>query len=365
MTAPHRHQHHHQQHHHHRRRRATSGIALLGVGLLVTAACSTIGQQTPATGDAEGSALTVVTHDSFALSDELLAEFEESTGHEITWVAPGDGGALVNQLVLTKDAPLGDVVFGVDNTFAARAVAEDVFVPYTSPAADDLPAPFGDALTPVDFGDVCINIDHEWFAEQDLTEPVTLADLTEPAYADQLVVTNPATSSPGLAFLLATISAFGDDWQDYWRDLVDNGLEVADGWSDAYYVDFSGSEGEGPRPLALSYSSSPAAEAAGAEDAPTGALLETCFRQTEFAGVLAGAENPDGAQAFVDFLLSPEVQADIPGTMYVYPVRDDVELPADWARHAPAAEEPHELAPEEIAEERDAWLEQWTELVTG
>ncbi|QDB80491.1 thiamine ABC transporter substrate-binding protein [Georgenia wutianyii] len=331
------------------------------------AAVLTLGACSATTG-ADGQqedVLRVVTHDSFHLSDGLLADFEEATGYTVELIAPGDGGALVNQLVLTRDNPLGDVVFGIDNSFAARAVEEGVLAPYRSPDAAE--TAFDDALTAVDYGDVCVNIDRAWFAEEGLAEPRTLADLADPAYADLLVVTNPATSSPGLAFLLATVAEFGEDgWEDYWRDLTANGVRVVEGWSDAYYVDFSGSEGAGPRPLALSYSSSPAAEVPGDGSAPgTGALLETCFRQTEYAGVLSGARNVEGAQAFVDFLLSPQVQADIPGSMYMYPVQEGVELPAEWAEHAPASEEPLDLAPEDITENRDRWVETWTEIVVG
>lgn len=331
---------------------------------LALGACSATGGD-PTDPEGDGRTLRVVTHDSFHLDEELLADFEERTGYTIEHVTPGDAGALVNQLVLTRDNPLGDVVYGIDNSFAARAVEEGVLEPYRSPAAVE--TAFDDALTAVDFGDVCINIDHQWFAEQGVPEPQTLEDLTDPTYRDLLVVTNPATSSPGLSFLLATIGAFGEDgWQDYWRDLVANGVRVVEGWSDAYYVDFSGSEGAGPRPLALSYSSSPAAEVPEDGSAPrTGALLDTCFRQTEYAGVLAGAENVDGAREFIDFLLSPQVQADIPGSMYMYPVLEGIELPQEWAEHAPVAEQPHDVDPAAISENRDRWIETWTEIVIG
>ncbi len=342
----------------HRARRA---LVPALVATLALGACS-------ATGDLGGEGddvLRVVTHDSFAVSEELLADFEERTGYTIEHITPGDAGALVNQLVLTRDNPLGDVVYGIDNSFAARAAEEGVLDPYSSPAA--VQSAFDDRLTAIDFGDVCVNIDHEWFAEHELPEPQTLADLTDPAYADLLVVTNPATSSPGLAFLLATVGAFGEDgWEDYWRDLTANGVRVVEGWSDAYYVDFSGSEGAGPRPLVLSYSSSPAAEVPEDGSAPpTGALLDTCFRQTEYAGVLTGAENVDGAREFIDFLLSPEVQADIPDTMYMYPVLDGIELPQAWADHAPASGQPHTVDPETISANRDRWIETWTQIVVG
>ncbi|WP_413451831.1 thiamine ABC transporter substrate-binding protein [Georgenia phoenicis] len=340
----------------HRTRAAALGLA----ATLALAACSA----TTGTGEEEDEdVLRVVTHDSFHLSDGLLADFEERTGYTVEHITPGDGGALVNQLVLTRDNPLGDVVYGIDNSFAARAAG--VLQPYRSPDATG--TVLDDRLTAVDFGDVCVNVDHEWFSAQGLAEPQTLEDLTDPAYADLLVVTNPATSSPGLAFLLATVGAFGEDgWEQYWRDLAANGVRVVEGWSDAYYVDFSGSEGAGPRPLVVSYSSSPAAEVPENGSAPrTGALLDTCFRQTEYAGVLAGAENVEGAQEFVDFLLSPEVQADIPGSMYMYPVLPGVSLPQAWADHAPVSPAPHEVDPQAITDNRDRWIETWTEIVVG
>lgn len=343
-------------------------ITVAATGLLTLTACSAIepgGSSSEAT-----DTVVLVTHDSFALPDELIESFEAEHGIELDVRSPGDGGALVNQLVLTRDAPIGDVVYGIDNTFAGRAVDEGVLEPYSSPAAGDDVARYAidDAghLTAIDVGDVCINVDRQWFADADIPEPVTLEDLTDPAYADLLVVTNPATSSPGLAFVLATIGAFGPDgWLDYWAELRDNGLRVAAGWSDAYYVDFSGPSSEGDRPLVLSYASSPPYEAGDADEAPTAALLDTCFRQVEYAGVLAGASNPDGARLVVDWLLSPQVQAAIPENMYMYPVDSTVELPETWVRHAPLADAPFHVDPDAISTNRDAWIEAWTDTVIG
>ncbi len=356
-----------------RRGRAATAVVSAAVVLALTG-CSLMGESSGGAdgeGDDDPDVVRVVTHDSFALSEDLIAGFEQDTGYQLEFSAPGDGGALVNQLILTQDSPLGDVAYGVDNSFAGRAVAEGVFDPYTSAG---LPASaeqylIGDtgALTPIDMGDVCLNVDHGWFTSHDLAEPETLEDLVKPEYADLLVVTNPATSSPGLAFLLATVGAFGEDgWVDYWRQLADNGLKVVDSWSDAYSVDFSGSTGEGDRPIVLSYSTSPAFEVAeGAAEAPTGALLNTCFRQVEYAGVLAGAQNPDGARAFVDFLLSDAVQADIPQSMYMYPVNDQIDLPQSWTDFAPLAEDPFTVSIEDINTHRDEWIEQWTQTVIG
>ncbi|GEL45481.1 thiamine ABC transporter substrate-binding protein [Cellulomonas hominis] len=360
-----------------RARRSTRHLApaaLAAAAALALTACSATGgpSGSPSADASGGGTVTLVTHDSFHLSDGLIEQFEADTGLTVTQVAPGDGGALVNQLILTKDAPLGDVVYGIDNTFASRAIDEGVLEPYTSqaPAAQDAAqyAPdASDSLTAVDLGDVCLNVDHAWFAEQGVPEPATLEDLTKPEYRDLTVVTNAATSSPGLAFLLATIGAFGEDgWQQYWTDLQANGLKVAEGWSDAYYTDFSGGGAGGPRPIALSYASSPPETVPEGGDAPTtGALLDTCFRQVEYAGVLAGAQNPEGARQLVDFLLSDAVQADIPGSMYMYPVSSAVDLPAEWAQWAPLSDQPYEVPLDDIAANRDTWVREWTDLVTG
>lgn len=353
------------------RRRATAGVAVAGLLPLLAACGGGDPADTGATGGADG-VVTLVTHDSFAVSEDVLADFEERSGLTVEQVAPGDAGTLVNQLVLTKDAPLGDAVFGVDNTYATRAVDAGVFEPY-QPAdldprvAELAPEGLDGTLTPVDRGDVCMNLDDTWFSEHDVAPPTTLEDLTKPRYADLTVVTNPATSSPGLAFLLATVGAFGaDGFQDYWADLRDNGLKVAESWEDAYYVDFSGAGEGGRRPIALSYATSPAFTVTDdGESSTTSAMLGTCFRQVEYAGVLAGAENADGAKELVDFLTSEAFQADVPGQMYMYPADPDVELPADWQEFAPLAEEPFAVAPSEVAEHRDEWIEQWTATVIG
>lgn len=224
-------------------RRSRVVIALAAaVGLTGVAGCAS--SVAPSAGDTASKTLTVVTHDSFALSQDLLDQFETETGYTVTYVAPGDAGTVVNQLVLTKDSPLGDVVFGIDNTFAGRALSNDVVVPYATQALseDDL-APYAaddsHRLTPIDFGDVCVNADTAWFADHDLAVPTTLDDLADPAYADLFVTSNPASSSPGMAFLAATIGAKGDPgYLDYWTELKDNGVLVADDWTEAYTVQF-------------------------------------------------------------------------------------------------------------------------------
>ncbi|MDR7383546.1 thiamine ABC transporter substrate-binding protein [Promicromonospora iranensis] len=316
---------------------------------------------------AASGTVTLVTHDSWALDEKLVEGFEEESGLTVEVSAAGDAGTLVNQLVLTKDSPLGDAVFGIDNTFASRALEAGVVEEYTPADLPEGAEQLGGALTPIDQGDVCVNADEAWFEKSDLDVPRTLEDLADPEYQDLLVVSNPATSSPGLAFLLATVGAFGENgFEDYWASLADNGVKVADSWEDAYYVDFSGAGEGGERPLVLSYATSPAFTVT--EDGTgttTSALLETCFRQVEYAGVLAGSDNPEGAQALVDFLLSADVQAALPESMYMYPADSSVELPKDWQKFAPQAEAPFEVEPAEVSEHRDEWIERWTETVVG
>lgn len=344
---------------------ALAGVLLLA-GCVGPAASSPSATAGPASSSAptESSQLRVITHDSFALPDALIAEFKAQTGYDVVFNAPGDAGTVVNQLVLTKAAPIADVVFGIDNTFAGRAFSEDVLSPYTSTAlpadAASFAADGSGRLSPIDFGDVCLNADTKWFQAKGLAVPVSLDDLLKPEYKDLLVVANPATSSPGLAFLLATIAAKGDPgYLDYWKALRDNGLKVVKGWTEAYTVEFSGSSGKGKRPLVLSYASSPAFEPA------TQSLNQTCFRQIEYAGVVAGSANQVGAGKFIDFLLSAKVQAAIPDQMYMYPVDSSVKLPKDWAAHAVLPEHPFTLPADQISAGRDGWIKAWTAAVIG
>ncbi len=345
--------------------------AVAPVLVLLVTGCSAIGSgDDEASGGQASTKVVLVTHESFALPKALEKKFEKDTGYQLVVRASGDAGALTNKLVLTKDDPLGDVSFGVDNTFASRALDEGVFAPYDAklPAGADQFRLEGDddhALSPVDDASVCVNIDDTWFARHHVTPPKTLDDLTKPAYKDLLVAPGAATSSPGMAFLLATIATYGEDgWRGYWTKLMANGAKLTAGWSDAYEVDFTQGGGKGDRPIVVSYDSSPAFTVGDDGTSTTSALLDTCFRQVEYAGVLAGAANVKGARALVDFLLSPEVQAALPESMYVFPVDSSAELPAEWAQFAKKPDDPLQVAPADIAEHRDAWLREWSDVTS-
>ena len=327
-------------------------------------------------GEDGGRDVTLVTYSSFPAADtplnDALAAFTDDTGIAVEVLVAGDTGTMVSKAVLSAGNPEGDVMFGIDNTFLSRAVDAEVFEPYEAEGIDAVPdelralVPDGEA-TPVDFGDVCINYDIAWFDERGLDPPADLEALTDPAYRDLLVVQNPATSSPGLAFLMATIAEFGEDgWPDYWSRLRDNGVEVVDDWEPAYYERFSGAS-DGPKPLVVSYGTSPPAEVVFADppiDAPPTAVVDTtCFRQVEFAGVLRGTDAEDEARELVDFLLSEAFQAELPLNLFVYPANADVALPEVFTEHATVPSDPATLDPATITANREAWIDQWTNLV--
>ena len=318
--------------------------------------------------DLSGTTVTLLTHDSFYVSPETLEAFTESTGIDVEQLASGDAGVLVAQACLTAGEPLGDVLFGIDNTFLQRGLDCGIFEPYASPGLADVPDHFeldGEhRVTPIDFGDVCLNY---WVDSFDGSPPPpsSLDDLIDPAYADMLAVQSPETSSPGLAFLLATIARYGDGWEGYWAALRNNGVSVTAGWEDAYYGEFIA--GGGDRPIVVSYASSPPAEVIYADppvdEPPTGVVTASCYRQIEFAGVLAGADNPGGAQALIDFMLTPTFQNDVPLNMFVFPVISSATLPEAFVEHAEIAEDPFILDPAEVEAQRNAWTDRWVEIV--
>lgn len=334
-------------------------ILLFSIFALLSAACAP-GQ--PAT-------LTVLTHDSFAVSEAVVTAFEEANNVKLVFLPGGDAGAMLNKAILSKEAPLADVLFGVDNTFLSRALEAGIFEVYESPALQNIPAGFtldpSNRALPIDYGDVCINYDKAYFTDNNLPVPGSLEDLIKPEYKNLLVVENPATSSTGLAFLLATVAHFGDTFPEYWQALKDNGVVVVDGWETAYFTNFSASSGRGPQPMVVSYASSPSAELSPSGESLTGSIVgvNTCFRQIEFAGILKGTQNRALAEKFVDYMLSQAFQEDMPLQMYVYPVNPDAALPEAFVKYAQAPAQPATLAPEVIAANRDEWIRVWTDVV--
>lgn len=323
--------------------------------------------------EGERGEVVLVTHDSFTIPKDVKAAFEEESGLRLKILQGGDAGEMVNRALLTKGNPQGDVLFGIDNNLLSRALDEGLFDPYEAQGLDVVDNAFeldpDHHVTPIDHGDVCLNVDRKWFASRGVAPPTSLDDLTQPRFRDLLVVQNPATSTPGLAFMLATVARFGKNgWQDFWRRLRANGVVVVDGWEEAYTQRFSGAGGsKGTRPIVVSYATSPAAEvlfaSKPATTAATSAVTASCFRQIELAGVLAGAKNADGAHALIDFMLSQRFQAALPESMFVLPVRTGTPLPDAFRRYAVTPPAPLELPADEIGENRDRWIDEWTQAV--
>jgi len=325
----------------------------------------------------EQPTLTLMTHDSFSVSEDVLKEFEQQQHVKVQVLKSGDAGSALNKAILSKSSPLADVFFGVDNTFLSRALKAGIFDAYAAPALAGIPDRFkldsANTLLPIDYGYVNINYDKDFLSKNQLPLPAKLEDLTKPEWKGKLVVENPATSSPGLAFMLATIAHFGASgsytWLDYWKDLRKNDVLVSDSWNDAYYTHFSGSSGKGPRPLVVSYATSPAAELVFSEtkpaptEPPTGNLLAGSFLQVEFAGILKGTQQRALAEHLIDFMLSKRFQEDVPLQMFVYPVLSDAALPDVFKKFAQVPEQPLGLPPEQIDQNREQWLDAWTKAV--
>ena len=314
--------------------------------------------------------LRVMAYSSFDISEAVIAAFEADNDAKVLFLDAGDTGQMVSQAILSKENPQADLLYGVDNTFLSRALEGDIFEAYAAGNLASVPDAYQldpeHHVTPVDYGDVCLNYNRAYFADSGLTVPETLEDLTKPEYESLLVVENPASSSPGLAFLLATIGTFGEDgYLDYWRALRTNDVLVVDSWDTAYYGEFTA----GTRPIVVSYATSPAAEVYYSEiplsEPPTGAVVApgTCFRQIEFVGILKNGRNRDLAEAFLEYVLSEPFQSDIPLHMWVFPVNEDAALPDVFAQYAVTADAPAVVSADAIEQNREAWIEAWTDVV--
>lgn len=353
----------------------TALAAALGVSAL--AACGSEQAKGSASDRPKQKTVTLVSHDSFVASASVLKAFTKETGYTVKVLKSGDAGAALNKEILTKGSPQGDVFFGVDNTLLSRALDNGLFTPYEAKGLAQVPDEVQldkdkHRVTPVDTGDICVNYDKKYFADKKLAPPQSFDDLIKPEYKNLLVTENVATSSPGLGFLLGSVGKYGDDgWQDYWKKLKANGVKVVDGWEQAYNEEFSGSAGgkkaKADRPLVVSYASSPPAEVLFAKpqpaQAPTGVATGTCFRQTEFAGLLKGAKNEEGGKALLDFLISKQFQEDMPLNMFVNPVVKGAKVPDLFTRFGAVVDKPETVAPDKIAKNREQWVQSWSSLV--
>ena len=375
------------------KRKAAQIFAITFTALLFAGACGT-NQSTNNSGDAtnqknqtsdtpndsttesnnpEQVTLTLLAYDSFTPSPNIFDDFTTQTGINVEVSLGGDAGELVTKAGLTSGNPEADVLWGVDNTMLSRALSKNIFTPYASNNLADLDESArklvpNNEVTPVDTGDVCINYDVNWFKQRNIAPPLTLRALTSSNYANLLVVPNPVSSSPGLAFMLATIAEFGQDgWDEYWKSLKQNGTLIVSDWTTAYYTEFSGSSGKGDRPIVVSYGSSPPAEMIFANPrpatAPTAVAALTCFRQVEFAGILRGTKHEREAQLLINYLTDIKFQEDLPLTLFVYPANNKAKLPEDFVKYSLRPESPLQLDPDLISSNLLFWLDEFTNIV--
>jgi len=337
-------------------------FSILSVSLSVSISASDLKQE-----------LVVMTHDSFNVSKAVISEFENNNSVKVRFLKAGDAGAALNQAILSKSNPMADVFFGVDNTFISRAIDANMFISYNSPMLKNIPSALKldnkNRLVPVDFGDICLNYDKKWFAKRKLAPPQSLEDLLKYEYRGLTVVENPAISSPGLGFLLATVDYFGENgYLDYWKKLKASDVLIVNGWKQAYWGNFTAAS-DGDRPIVVSYASSPPAEVYYSKeklkDAPTDTIIGngSTFRQIEFAGILKGTKNKVLSEKFIDFLLGKTFQEDIPLQMFMFPANVNAKLPKVFKDYAKISDYTTRLTPRKIAKNRDRWIEKWTETV--
>jgi len=317
---------------------------------LFAAACSSSSPTTST--DATPNEVTLLAYDAFIPKEGIFDAFTATTGAKVKIVTGGDSGTLVSTAILTAGTPEGDVLWGLDNTLLSRAQKAELLTSYE----------------PVDYGDICVNYDKQWFASRNIAPPSSLEDLALPTYKNLLTVQDPVASSPGLGFLLGTIAHFGaDNWQDYWKSLKTNGVHIASDWTTAYTIDFSGSSGKGKYPLVVSYGSSPPAEVLYAEKPidtpPTAVIASTCFRQTEYVGALRGTRNPNNAKKLISYLLDVPFQESMPLSLFVFPINKKATLPNLFTKFATAPKNPLTLDPADIERNRDAWLNTWRDII--
>jgi len=318
--------------------------------ILVITACSSPSSNSLT--DATPDEVTLLAYDAFTPQEGIFDAFTAATGAKVKVVTGGDSGALISKAILTAGTPEGDVLWGLDNTLLSRAQKAELLTSYEQ----------------VDYGDICVNFDKQWFATHKIPTPSSLEDLVLPAYKGLLVTQDPVASSPGLGFLLGTIAHFGfEDWQDYWTSLKTNGVHIAPDWTTAYTIDFSGASGKGKYPLVVSYGSSPPAEVLYAEKPintpPTAVIESTCFRQTEYVGALRGTRNPNLATQLISYLLDVPFQESMPLTLFVFPVNKKATLPDLFTKFAAAPKNPLTLDPADIEKNRDSWLNTWRDII--
>jgi len=257
--------------------------------------------------------LTVYTYDSF-VSDwgpgpAVEKAFEETCDCDLKLVGAGDGAALLARLKLEGERTRADVVLGLDTNLTAAAADTGLFATHSVTAEYDLPVAWDDPVfVPYDWG---------YFAfvhNADLQAPTSLKALAESEL--KIVIQDPRSSTPGLGLLMWVKTVYGDEAPAIWAGLADNIVTLTKGWSEAYGLFL-----EGEADMVLSYTTSPAYHLIAEEDSSKAAASfdEGHYMQIEVAGKVAGTDQPELADQFLQFMVTDAFQSIIPTTNWMYP----------------------------------------------
>lgn len=323
--------------------------------------------------------LVIVTYDVYGLTDAMLEEFERQTGYEVSLLKLDDAGSVLDHLLQHKGLQVADIAIGIDNTYLQTALDNNVLWEHNAVLtniSDSALLPYDGAYAaPFDQGYICLNYDSSVIDGENYTVPQNLWDLTNEEWSGKIAIPSPETSSPGRAFMTATTDYFTHDddneteWTDWWTAMSSNEVIITTGWSEAYETHYTGGYGEwtdgyvGDAHVVVSYCHSPGVEAWSAGNWTKSVSLDlprASFHQVEYAAAIEGG-NLDAASAFIQYLMSPEVNSKMPTENYMYSTLEGMDLPEDdgYRYHSIIPDQPANVSATEIAENMENWLAQW------
>ena len=312
---------------------------------------------------ASAETLTIYTYDSFTAEwgpgPKIEAAFEKRCGCDVEFVGLEDAVAILSRLQFEGDATEADVALGLDTGLIAEAKATGLFAPHGADLSGiEVPGGFADdVFVPYDYGYFAFIYDDTRVA----TPPGSLKDLVEAADGPSLLIQDPRTSSPGLGLMLWMRKVYGDGAADAWEKLAPRIVTVTPGWSEAY-----GLFQKGEADMVLSYTTSPAYHIAVENETKykAAAFAEGHYMQIEVAARLAGADNPELAGSFLDFLVSEEAQAVIPTTQWMFPVRKVPGAMPEAFEALVTVDDPLVFSPDEVSKNRKDWVAEWREALS-